>query len=77
MESLLITFLGGLIAVVVSYGAGYLVNRYGEAMNLYALITPDTVVLALVITSLTGIVFGILPARRAAKLKVIDALRYE
>ena len=77
VESLLITFLGGIIAVVLGYGAGYLVNKYGESMNLYALITPDIVLLALVITSLTGIIFGILPARRAAKLRVIDALRYE
>jgi len=46
-------------------------------MNLHALITPDTVGLALIITSLTGILFGILPARRAARMQVIDALRYE
>ena len=62
---------------MLSYGAELLINKYGEAMNLYCLITPDTVGLALVITSITGIVFGILPARRAAQLKVIDALRYE
>jgi putative ABC transport system permease protein len=53
------------------------VNKYGESMQLYAIITLDTVGLALVITSLTGIIFGILPAKRAANLQVIDALRYE
>ncbi|MDR0369769.1 MAG: FtsX-like permease family protein, partial [Candidatus Peribacteria bacterium] len=76
VESIMITLLGGIIAVGLSYGAEFLVNKYGESMNLYCLITPDIVGLALIITSLTGIIFGILPARRAAKLTVIDALRY-
>jgi putative ABC transport system permease protein len=77
VESIFVTFLGGVIAIILSYGVEFLINKYGEAMQLHALITADTIVLALVITSLTGIVFGILPARRAAKLKPIDALRYE
>lgn len=77
VESILITFLGGVIAIVLSYGAELLINKYGEPMNLYAVITPDIVGLALVITSITGIIFGILPAKRAAGLQVIDALRYE
>ena len=77
IESVFITFLWGVIAIILSYGAGILINKYGAGMNLYCLIAPDTVGLALIITSITGIVFGILPARRAAKLAVIDALRYE
>jgi putative ABC transport system permease protein len=77
VESILITFLGGTIAIILSYGAQFLINRYGQAMNLYAMITPEIVGLALVITSVTGIIFGILPAKRAARLQVIEALRYE
>jgi ABC-type antimicrobial peptide transport system permease subunit len=46
-------------------------------MQLYALITPDVVGLALAITCFTGIIFWILPAKRAAKMTPIDALRYE
>ncbi|GHW02846.1 ABC transporter permease [candidate division SR1 bacterium] len=76
-ESILITLLGGIIAIILSYGAEFLINRYGESMNLSVLITPNIIILALVITSITGIIFGILPARRAAKLPVIDALRRE
>jgi putative ABC transport system permease protein len=77
VESVFITLLGGAIAIVLSYGAQFLINKYGEAMQLYSMITPDLIGIALVITSITGIVFGILPARRAAKMKPIDALRYE
>lgn len=77
VESIFVTLLGGGIAIVLSYGAEFLINKYGESMQLSALITPDIVGIALVITSITGIIFGILPARRAANLQVIDALRYE
>jgi putative ABC transport system permease protein len=77
VESIFVTLLGGGIAIILSYGAEFLINKYGESMQLSALITPDIIGIALVITSITGVIFGILPARRAANLQVIDALRYE
>jgi ABC-type antimicrobial peptide transport system permease subunit len=46
-------------------------------MQLYSMITPDIIGLAVVITVVIGVLFGILPAARAAKLQVITALRYE
>jgi ABC-type antimicrobial peptide transport system permease subunit len=57
VESVVITFLGGIIAIILSYGAGFLINTYGTSMQLYALITPDVVGLALAITCFTGIIF--------------------
>jgi putative ABC transport system permease protein len=77
IESLLVTLLGGVIAVILSYAVEYLINTYGEAMQLHSMITLEVIGIALIITSFTGILFGILPARRAAKMKPIDALRYE
>lgn len=77
VESVFITLLGGAIAIVLSYVAQFFINKYGEAAQLYSLITPDIIGVAVVVTVLIGIFFGILPAARAAKLQVITALRYE
>jgi len=51
----------------------------GEASEsgLSAEIDQSIVLTTFVITTCTGIIFGILPARKAAKLKPIDALRFE
>lgn len=85
-ESVVITFLGGLIAVLFSYSVVYGINALlammssgGNTMfsNLRLSITADVVLLAFSLTTITGIAFGILPAQKAVKLKVIDALRFE
>ena len=59
----------------------YLVNTMfaGEASEsgLSAEIDQSIVLTTFIITTCTGIIFGILPARKAAKLKPIDALRFE
>jgi ABC-type antimicrobial peptide transport system permease subunit len=77
VESILISLIWGVIAIIFSYWIARLINKYWWEMWFHALITWNVVVMALVITSVTWIIFWILPARRAAKLNVIDALRYE
>lgn len=57
---------GALISLVLSHFAGWA-----------AVISPFTVVLAFTFSLVTGLVFGIWPARRASQLNPIDALRYE
>ena len=77
VESILISLIWWIIAIILSYWIARLINKYWSWMWFHALITWNVVITALIITSITWIIFWILPARRAAKLNVIDALRYE
>jgi len=74
VESLTLAFFGGVIGVAVGVGsATWLSSRFGWSM----LIRPDIVVISVVFSALTGVVFGLYPARKASRLDPIDALRYE
>lgn len=71
-EAVVICMFGGLIGVLLSVGTTALVN------NLFvAYLSWGTVALAFVICAFTGLVFGFLPAWRAAKSDPIESLRYE
>ena len=78
-ESVIITFIGGLIgiiggsifAAIIAGGARY----FGYDWDL--VITPFSVILSFIIAVIIGLVFGIYPANKAAKLNAIEALRYE
>ena len=78
-ESVAVTLLGGIIGMVIGSLISYLiavVARYlGYDWDL--VIAPSSIILGLAVTLFVGIVFGIYPAQRAAKLNAIEALRYE
>lgn len=74
IESMLMCLLGGLLGIGAGVGMAELLSRTaGWAMR----ISPESVMLSFTFSIGVGLLFGILPARRAAKLDPIEALRYE
>jgi putative ABC transport system permease protein len=78
VESMVLSFVGGLIGVVLGWGASRLM---GQVQVSGSTITPvvgmDSVLLATLFSMAVGLFFGIYPATRAARLQPVDALRYE
>ncbi len=74
LEAVVLSVVGGLIGIVLGVGASQLIARYaGWPVSLGA----GPVLLAFGFAALIGIFFGFYPARRAAALDPIDALRFE
>lgn len=80
LESAVIGIIGGTIGLLLGYGISmviaYLVSTYA-ALPLTVSVSPSLVTGVLVFAAVTGIVSGVLPARRAATMEPVDALRYE
>ena len=74
IEAILISITGGIIGVLVGAGCSYLVKIL-VAWPVY--IQPWSVVLSFAVCTLTGIFFGWYPAKKAADLDPIEAIRYE
>ncbi len=74
IEAVILSVLGGLIGVVVGTGAAKIMDRLGQFTPVIEL---SSILLALSFTAAVGIFFGYYPARRAAMLDPIEALRYE
>ncbi|MEO6096216.1 MAG: ABC transporter permease [Fibrobacteria bacterium] len=74
VEAVAISFCGGLIGIALGAGASaFLSSVQGWAVKL----SPISVLVAFAFSAATGIFFGWYPARKAARLNPIDALRYE
>jgi len=74
MEAVVLSTLGGLIGLTIGQLASYGFSILG---GWEFFIDPTTVFVALGFSALVGIVFGVWPARTAAKLQPVDALRFE
>jgi putative ABC transport system permease protein len=85
-EALTITFVGGLLGVILAYAVSFSVGRltlysaiskHAEAGDIRLMINPLTLIIAILILSVVGLISGMVPAIRAARLDPIEALRYE
>ncbi len=76
IEAVVLTVIGGTVGVLLSIGSLWLVVRLVPFLDVFVL-NPWVIALALGVSVATGVVFGVWPARRAASLSPIEALRYE
>ncbi len=74
IEAVLISLVGGLIGMLLGVGSAQLVSAFSP---LKPEVTPGAIVLAVSVATVIGLFFGIFPARQAAKLDPITALRTE
>jgi putative ABC transport system permease protein len=79
IETMIITLIGGLIGLLigtfVSYIAAIIIRHLGYAWNFS--VTIFSVILAIGVSASIGFFFGLYPARKAAKMDPVEALRYE
>ncbi len=74
VESIVLSLLGGGIGILLGIAASRAVTRFAQWETVVA---PENVLLAFSFAASIGLIFGIYPARRAARLNPIDALRHE
>jgi putative ABC transport system permease protein len=74
VESATIAFCGGFFGIIVGH---LMAQSLKAATSMPAAVEPWSVLLAILVTSSAGIIFGIYPALKAARLDPIEALRYE
>ncbi len=73
-ESVVLSLFGGTIGVILAYSVATFLNR---AVGMTTIVQPGIVLMAFGFSGAVGVFFGFYPARKAARLNPIDALRYE
>lgn len=79
LEAILITGLGGVIGVIIGVGISFGVSSVAQALgyNWQFTVPLYSIILAVGFSVICGVVFGLYPARRAAALEPVEALRQE
>ena len=74
VESVILTFFGGILGMIFGISVSYGLSLF---MGFPIAISPGSILLSMGVSGAIGIIFGLYPARRAADLQPIEALRYE
>jgi putative ABC transport system permease protein len=74
VEAVVMSLLGGIFGILFGFGVALLISKL---TGLQTLVTPGVVLLAVSFAGAVGVFFGFYPARNAARMNPIDALRYE
>jgi len=75
IEASIISMLGGALGVVCGWAIGDFLGKFTQVLETYT--PPSIIIVALIMAAIVGIVSGIYPAIRAARLDPVQALRYE
>jgi len=74
IEAIILTFAGGLIGMALGISASFIISNL---IGVPFVLSPNSIILAIAVSAGIGILFGWYPARKAANLEPIEALRYE
>ena len=74
IEALLISLSGGIIGVLLGLLASYLISAFAD---IETIVSAYSILISFGVASITGLVFGISPARKAAEKNPVESLRYE
>ncbi len=73
-EAIILTFMGGILGIITGWAAGL---AAGAVLGMESVVSIKSIIAAVAISSAIGIIFGVYPAKKAANLDPIEALRYE
>ena len=74
LESVILTFTGGIIGIILGISVSYL---YSFLTSSLFVVSVNSILLAFIVSAAIGVIFGWYPAKKAADLQPIEALRYE
>jgi putative ABC transport system permease protein len=74
VEAVVLSLFGGLLGILLGLGLAWLATK---GLEVPFLVDPTIVLVAFGFSALVGVIFGFFPARRAARLDPIEALRHE